>query len=431
MASKRILIWAAVALAAGAVTHGQPARRGENLQGGERSRPEANARTDVAEVRFKSFDAPSGRLTVDANGTGITLRAAGVVVEAAGQAINLDGLRPGTNVQLTYQHPPADGKLDIAQRCACNEACTATHVRLDYESGLWRNEFAFGVEFSQEHADFSEQDAVLNYRSDTLLWESPGRRWRTHLGFNIGLLTIPNEEAAKVAEEDGSSQPPGSRAKLQRESGPAAAEEDATTFDDFLASRKSLSLSIDLSVPRTWSLGGEDLLNLGLLLRGGLNTITDFEERSAPDPETTGAPPPGTEDTVNHFFNVGVRFAHHRRTSRGVNPEILRFMEVAYGYYENFFDEKQLASIGLEGEDSRRHRLVFNAQLRIPGSLPVFAGLRANVGRGSDDVRAHVALRFDFNRLAAIAAPDRDPEGTPRTGRLAGPPAPMRGAGAR
>jgi hypothetical protein len=142
------------------------------------------AQTDIDQVRFIEF-LSEGQIKVKAEGTELILEGgAEVAVIAAGRPISLAGIVSDTPVELAYEFPAPDEKgqaFGVAQRCATDGDCRALRINLLYESGIWRNELAFGVEFSQERGGLSQQDLVLNYTSDTLLWESSSRRRRFHL----------------------------------------------------------------------------------------------------------------------------------------------------------------------------------------------------------------------------------------------------------
>lgn len=76
---------------------------------------------------------------------------------------------------------------------------------------------------------------------------------------------------------------------------------------------------------------------------------------------------------------------------------MLRVVDLLVGKFENF-----------RAPDTGKTdlRLLMKAWLRISGSLPIYAGVLANVGQGEDDLRLVAALQLDLNRLVgAIPAP--------------------------
>lgn len=275
-------------------------------------------------------------------------------------------------------------------------------------TGIWRNDFAFGIQFSAQAGDFSKQDAVLGYFSDTLISEwGETQKFRWHTFFNLDLVAIPNKEA--VADEDGTDDSEGDSSGTSTPVAgtsvasigmtgalPAVSQQREgngtdSSFETFLASRKSLALEIGTYLAWEFFAVGDDVLTIGPLLEGGIATITE-KDLVASDGTTITV-----DDTVKHFFAIGARFTHHQRvTQEKVNPEMLRTVDVLYGMFENFRSPTT---------DDLEPRVLFKAWLRIPGSLPIYTGVAANLGEGPDDLRLFAALQFDLNKIVGAVSP--------------------------
>lgn len=303
-------------------------------------------------------------------------------VLAGGTEINRSGIKEGSVIRVNYLCPAGAA---IAFGCAC----AATRVQVVEVRGIWRHSLTFGVEFSQERGDFSEQDAILGFSTDTLLkqWGQTNKN-RFHSHLEVGLVAVPNEQTSSPATDgedgsDGQQPPPGNGSEGELET--------------FLASRKSISMQVGGYWVRELR-RGDDVLNLGLVGKYGFHSLANHEEEQGADDPVAAA----TEDTVKSFYAAGFRFAHHKQVPPGVNPEILRSVEVLVGHYENFLSKSELAALGVENPKDQRLRVVIDGRLRLPGKMPVYTGMLANLGEGKDDVRLFVALRFDIEKLAAL-----------------------------
>ena len=322
------------------------------------------------------------------------LIAAETKILAGGIPINVEGITAGSDLRIEAYCP--DGVGQLKNPCGC----TALSIQLVAARGVWRHTLTFGAELSQEEGDFSQLDAVLAYSSDTL-WKQWGKnnKNRVHTFLDLGLLAVPNEQVAAPQEptegqENGESEEQGNNGGNDDGNG---GDGQNGELDTFLSSRKSLSFQLGAYWVREIR-QPDDILNLGFIAVYGFQSLTDQETQLTGD----GTPVPGTEDTAKSFGAAGFRFAHHKRVPIGVNPEIDRSVELLYGYWENFLSEDQLREAGHPDPKNQRYRFVIRGKIRFPGTVPIFAGVVANLGRGKDDLRVFLAMRLEVEKLIAL-----------------------------
>jgi hypothetical protein len=117
---------------------------------------------------------------------------------------------------------------------------------------------------------------------------------------------------------------------------------------------------------------------------------------------TTRAQKNDSGDAAIGRGQLGFRFTHHHsRASTGseevVNYIPIRFVEVSYGWFEQFQGAKT---------HQAHRRLVIDGGIRlVPLSnkvIPFYAGVHANVGKGPDDVRVFAGFLFKLDKIAEL-----------------------------
>jgi hypothetical protein len=104
-----------------------------------------------------------------------------------------------------------------------------------------------------------------------------------------------------------------------------------------------------------------------------------------------------------------LRFTHSHSAAKSgdletVNYIPIRFVEISYGWFEQFQ--------GARTHEAHR-RLIIDGGIRlVPLSnkiIPFYAGVHANVGKGPDDVRVFAGFLFKLDKLAELMAPPSTP----------------------
>lgn len=127
-----------------------------------------------------------------------------------------------------------------------------------------------------------------------------------------------------------------------------------------------------------------DAFRLGILAKAGMTT--------RPTVSAGG-------DTAFWRYQVGLKFTHHQTKAGDAYSEQdnivpARFVEVSYGYFEEFAGQQNVG------------RLVIDAGFRLPGlgsdPIPFYAGIHLNAGEGPDDLRIFAGFLFKINEIAEI-----------------------------
>jgi len=161
------------------------------------------------------------------------------------------------------------------------------------------------------------------------------------------------------------------------------------------------------------------------LAKGGILTTTGQQ--------TAEAKQFGQDDVFN-FFSFGAMLGHFRLHGRrtgshfepdnDVAPELISWLTISRGRWENFEVETPTGLKDAEGHDimwrQRPWRWEALGRLKIP-ETPFIIGFDGNFGKGPDDVRFIFGTRFDIGKilhtLRVAAAEDT-------LGRTPPPPAP-------
>ena len=108
-------------------------------------------------------------------------------------------------------------------------------------------------------------------------------------------------------------------------------------------------------------------------------------------------------DTVIGRFQAGFRFTHHHTAAETPEKEVInyipvRFVEVSYGWFEQF-------------QGNRNHSvLIIDGGIRLTplsnNVIPFYAGFHAAVGPGPDDVRVFAGFLFKVDKLAELIKSD-------------------------
>jgi hypothetical protein len=117
---------------------------------------------------------------------------------------------------------------------------------------------------------------------------------------------------------------------------------------------------------------------------------------------TTRAQKTDTGDAAIGRGQIGFRFTHHHSQASNGSEEVvnyipIRFVEVSYGWFEQFQGAKT---------HQAHRRLVIDGGIRlVPLSnkvIPFYAGVHANLGKGPDDVRVFAGFLFKLDKIAEL-----------------------------
>lgn len=212
-----------------------------------------------------------------------------------------------------------------------------------------------GVEFSQDDETFSKANPYVQFLGDTLWgkWKGDKSQFRyepldIHTFIDLSLASIPAE----------------------RKDNPATTEKE-----DFVESKKSLigAIGLDwrpLNLPEV----KDYTAFLGLVAKTGLQTLTE-----SPDGETFE-----DLDTVNYFWNVGIRIGERKTPGDATtNTPLKRYLDITWGSYEQFGDNRLTVEGLLQGKDD----------------TGFFIGVKTIAGDGKDDVRVFTGVNLSFTKL--------------------------------
>ncbi len=259
----------------------------------------------------------------------------------------------GDGVFYTMMAVPSTPYEDQAGKEDKDKKPGGAHLSLGRFTYWWLG----GMEFSQDKSEFSETNAYIQFTGDTSWRNEPV--WSTNDG--IACKYDPGDVHTSFNLELGSV---------------SAIKEPTMPGDtEFLTSKKALSLTLGVS-SRPYKLISEgdmvrDVLFLGPLLQGGFHTLTDAPESDE------------DIDTVNGWASLGFRIGAFKQSKDEMNPPLLRYVDITYGYHENYDD----------------WRIMIEASLRTDPNTGFFLGTRAHVGEGEDDVRVMAGIALNLEGL--------------------------------
>ncbi|HJU55447.1 MAG TPA: hypothetical protein VJ715_12775, partial [Pyrinomonadaceae bacterium] len=247
--------------------------------------------------------------------------------------------------------------------------------------GRVRGYFSAGIVFSKEREEFSETDMFLDFTLDKNYIQSTN--WNVNTFFSARLTALP-VQAVDTTNNGG-----------------GGGGSNTDNLDTFLASKKAALMQAGVYIPIhpaafrwTWD-DANNALFLAPLAKGGIMTIT--EGNTSAEAQTLG------DDDVYNFFSFGGRIGHFRMPDNsGASPELLSWLDLSMGRYENFELNIPTGEEDAQGNAitvrERRWRVVAEGRLKIP-TLPLMIGFDGNFGDGPDDLRFGFGMRFDLGKL--------------------------------
>jgi len=275
----------------------------------------------------------------------------------------------------------------------------------EYDWGRVRGYFAAGMIFSKERDDFSESDMFLDFTLDkNYLSKDWGIFKNINTFFNARLTSIPVAAAEATETGDGNGNGNGN--------GEGGEAEPCTTPDceEFITSRKAAMMQAGIYFPMYWDFtrwnrrvvrpddsyrDEENALFIAPLAKGGIMTITDGRETS--EGQQFGG------DDIFNFYSFGVMLGHFRLPkSKNISPELISWMTLSAGRWENFEHRIPTGEKDPLGEDifvrRRPWRIEALGRLKIP-ETPFIVGFDGNFGKGPDDLRFIFGTRFDIGKV--------------------------------
>ncbi|MFN7929781.1 MAG: putative Ig domain-containing protein [Blastocatellia bacterium] len=310
----------------------------------------------------------------------------------------------------------ADGNLIQSQEIAIQE------IGDMYDWGRVRAYFSGGVIFSKERDAFSQQDMLLGFNLDKNWWQAKPESKSPIKGFNtffdtrltsIPVVTTPSTTTTTTTTTLQTSQ---------------ACDPGGGGIDCFLASRKVAVMQVGGYVPMygefmKWRFDNHDnAIFIAPLGKFGIQTVTSREVDARLAANNTTATETLNGDDVFNFFAFGTRLGHYRLADRDRSPELISYIDLTFGKWENFELLRKLPCTSSQSLPTgftcpggflvnrvngvekfftvrdRQFRTGFEGRLRIP-QTPLFIGFDANFGKGPDDLRFLFGTRFDVGKL--------------------------------
>lgn len=352
------------------------------------------------EIFRRRFDLPRGGGTEYSCQVKVDPEASTILVSAA-----------TTNETAEIEMPAIAAAAAAAPQAADEEEL------VEYDWGRVRGYFAMGMIFSKERDEFSKQDMFLDFTLDKTYLAKPFGPFKNfNTFFNARLTSIPVTATDVEGEEPE----------------PDPTPENCFTPDceAFVTSRKAAMMQAGIYLPMYWGFtmwdrnvptGDEkfrketNALFIAPLMKGGILTTTGQQ--------TSEARQFGGDDVFN-FYSFGAMIGHYRlhgkRDGKGfkpntdVAPELISWLTLSYGRWENFEFETPSGLKDLAGNDilvrRRPYRIEALGRLKIP-ETPFIIGFDGNFGKGPDDVRFLFGGRFDIGKvlhtIKAAAAQDK------------------------
>lgn len=315
-------------------------------------------------------------------------------------------LEPGDNtIEVTVPGTAERAVINVPAMTASFTAPETDNQPLEYDWGRVRGYFASGVIFSKERDDFSKTDIFLDFTLDKTYNAKPFGPFKNfNTFFNARLTSIP----VTAAESDSETPTP------------TPTEEPCNTADcaAFITSRKAAMMQGGIYLPMYWDfttwkrrvprLGRAprtemNALFIAPLVKGGILTTTGQE--------TAEARQFGGDDVFN-FFSLGYMIGHYRLhgvrsggkfiPNTDVAPELISWLTLSYGRFENFEIETPTGIKDAAGNDilwrQRPWRIEALGRLKIP-ETPFIIGFDGNFVKGPDDLRFIFGTRFDIGKI--------------------------------
>jgi len=140
----------------------------------------------------------------------------------------------------------------------------------------------------------------------------------------------------------------------------------------------------------------ENAVFVAPIVRGGI-----LAANSGPVPVPSDPNSPQLFRHVMPFISGGMRVGHLTFSGKraSVAPELISFLDVTYGRFDNFRLPKDTpANLLPTSNDRIPSRLEIYGRLRIP-ETPLYVGFTGNLGPGPDDMRFFFGTRFDFSKV--------------------------------
>ncbi|MBV8520162.1 MAG: hypothetical protein JO197_22400 [Acidobacteria bacterium] len=316
-----------------------------------------------------------------------------VVTDANGRAPF--SLQTGSDTELELLVTPLDDSGALNTQHEQTFQLTAIRTFDTFHSRRLYTELFMGGTFTNDYdqdgnsTGFNQTDPLVRATFDTIWYNSkepldrrPLGRSLFHTGIDMEVSSFPFGDATKT---------PGTAASKAH----ASADDPAPTTDK---SPKGLENAFSgtyfmLWQPERWSSYTQtsmktgvptDALRLGVFTRTGLTTRQKQEANG---------------DTTIYRAQIGFRFTQHQTAAETAETDVenivpLRFVELSYGRFEQFANERDA------------NRIVVDAGTRFPGfggdAIPFYVGLHINAGRGPDDIRIFAGFLFQINKLATL-----------------------------
>jgi Putative Ig domain len=328
---------------------------------------------------------------------------------------------------------PADTQIaDVSGAGVEPRAAATPPAGPSYDWGRVRAYFTAGVIFSKERESFSKQDLTLGFNVEKTWWQAdlegkfPLKHFNTF--FDTRLTTIPIiTSSATSSPSAGAQNQPGNNQQCN--------DFTAGGLDCFLASRKVALMQVGGYAPiylnfMKWKYQNHhNAVFFAPLARMGIQTITGEEGSRLNIANNNDENNRLNADGVFNFFALGARFGHYKLLDQDTSPELISYLDMTVGKWENFdlikgqpcdapankgaFDcDNGVVKLGGNRlfVRERRFRLGFEGRLKIP-ETPLFVGFDANLGKGPDDLRFLFGTRFDigtlFGRLKLLQTTDK------------------------
>ena len=280
-----------------------------------------------------------------------------------------------------------------------------------YNWGRVRGYFTSGVVFSQtrdltstERNNFSKPDIYLDFTLD----KNYASRRATNGKVERDLFLFDDINtffSARLTSAGVAVAPDAAKTKAE----PCNSAECTT----FLSSEKVARMEAGVYLPRyvtMWDKISDEetdernkwgnALFIAPLLKGGIQTILGDRNNSTGEGRRFGG------DDVYNYFSGGLMVGHVKlnRDKRNFAPELVSFLSITTGRFENFEYLDPDGPKDNAGNLLRRvrpWRVESIGLLKVP-ETPIVVGFNGNFGKGPDDLRFLFGVRFDIGRVLKV-----------------------------